>query len=191
MSCIQTHDVTLHGRCDRHAITLRPASDADIALLQTLNSNPAVLALADPGGDMEPYTEEMVRHIWGKVSPHALCFIVEADGMPIGDCWLQEMNLSRVREIYPQGTDVRRIDMSIGRVEYWNRGIGTAMIHMLMDYAFTQTTTHVLHCICDESNIRSNRVWQKNGFRLVWQKTDEDEIENHYALTRGEYLSRK
>ena len=164
MSCIKTHDVTLHGRCGMHAITLRPASDADIALLQELNSDPAVLALADPGGSMEPYDEEMVRKIWGTVSQHALCFIVEVDGTPVGDCWLQEMNLPGVRAKYPQGTDVRRIDMSIGRATYWNRGIGTAMIAVLMEFAFLKTSTDVLHCVCDERNIRSNRVWQKNGF---------------------------
>lgn len=190
MSCIKTHDVTLRGGCEKYTITLRPTSDADIALLQELNSDPAALALADPGGDMEPYTEDMVRKIWGPVSQHALCFIVEADGVAVGDCWLQEMNLPAVREKYKPGTDVRRIDMSIGRVSYWNQGIGTAMIRMLMDFAFTKTTTDVLHCICDESNIRSNRVWQKNGFRLAWQEPGE-ECGNHYALTREEYLSRK
>lgn len=190
MNCIQTHDVTLHGRCAAHAITLRPTSDADIPLLRELNSDPEVLKLADPGGAAEPYTEKTVRDIWGMVSQHALCFIIEADGMPIGDCWLQEMNLPGVRAKYPSGTDVRRIDMSIGRKEYWNRGIGTAMIRMLMEFAFTKTTTDVLHCMCDERNIRSNRVWQKNGFRLAWQEAG-DETENHYALTREAYLAQK
>ena len=44
----------------------------------------------------------------------ALCFAIEADGAIIGDCWLQEMYLPRVRAMYPSGTDVRRIDVTIG-----------------------------------------------------------------------------
>ena len=48
------------------------------------------------------------------ISRDALCFAIEAEGEMIGDCWLQKMNLPQVRALYPPGTDVRRIDVTIG-----------------------------------------------------------------------------
>ena len=188
MSCIVTHAVYLRGRCGAGEICLRPASDADIPLLCELNRDPRALIWSSESE--EPYTEEMVRQVWGYVSPMALCFIIEVEGVPVGDCWLQRMNLPQVIARYPEGTDVRRIDMSIGRVEYWGRGVGTAMVELLMEHAFTVDGADVLHCMCDSRNTRSDRIWQRLGFELVW-KDAPGCYENHYALRREAYLRRK
>lgn len=59
-----------------------------------------------------------------------------ADGVPIGECWLQKMNLPNVIAMYPETLDVRGIDMSIGEKEYWGKGIGTQAIDMMVDFAF-------------------------------------------------------
>lgn len=188
MSCIKTHSVRLIGTYPGGTLVLRPTSDDDIPLLCELNSDPRALQWSDGGA--EPYDEETVRGIWGYVSPNALCFIIEADAEPIGDCWLQKMNLPDVIARYPEGTDIRRIDLSIGKVDYWNRGIGTALIGMLADYAFREDSADVLHCMCAVANLRSNRIWQKNGFRLAWSEPGA-EYEQHYVLRRGEYLERE
>lgn len=188
MSCIVTHDVCLRGRCGAGEICLRPVSDADIPLLCELNADPRALRWSSESE--EPYTEEMVRQIWGYVSPMALCFIIEAEGVPVGDCWLQKMNLPQVIARYPEGTDIRRIDMSIGRVDYWGQGIGTAMVELLMEYAFAVEHADVLHCMCDSRNTRSDRIWNRLGFELVW-KDEPGCYENHYALKREMYLGRK
>lgn len=188
MSCIVTHDVHLRGRCGAGKICLRPASDADIPLLCELNRDPRALIWSS--GSEEPYTEEMVRLIWGYVSPMALCFIIEVEGVPVGDCWLQRMNLPQVIARYPEGTDIRRIDMSIGRVDYWGQGVGTAMVELLMEYAFTADGADVLHCMCDSRNTRSDRIWRRLGFELVW-KDEPGCCEHHYALGREAYLRRK
>ena len=37
-----------------------------------------------------------------------------------GECWLQKMNIPEVIAMYPESTDVRRIDMTIGEREWWN-----------------------------------------------------------------------
>ncbi|MBQ7930502.1 MAG: GNAT family N-acetyltransferase [Clostridia bacterium] len=184
MPCIHSHSVRLTGTYPSGTLVLRPASDDDILLLCELNSDPRALEWSDSGA--EPYDEQTVREIWGYVSPNALCFIIEADGTPIGDCWLQRMNLPDVIAKYPQGTDIRRIDLSIGKVDYWNRGIGTEVIRLLADYAFREDSADVLHCMCDIANVRSNRIWQKNGFRLAWSEPGA-EYEQHYVLTREDY----
>jgi len=100
------------------------------------------------------------------------------------------MNLPQVIARYPEGTDIRRIDMSIGRVDYWGQGVGTAMVKLLTEYAFTAEGADVLHCMCDSRNTRSDRIWKRLGFELVW-KDEPGCYENHYALSREAYLCRK
>ena len=191
MSVIQTHSVTLTGRTDRYAIVLRPMSDADIPLLVHLNRDPEVLQFTDDDNH-EPYTEEMVRGIYGYVSAMAYCFIVEANGQPIGDCWLEEMNEPEIRALYPEGTDVRRIDMSIGERTYHGQGIGTAFVGMLIDFAFQREKVDVLHCQCNDDNVRSNKVWLRHGFTLARQtpRVNHPGLVNHSVLTREAYLKK-
>ena len=187
---IRPHSVTLTERFPEYTITLRPATDADIPLLVSLNQDPRALALSDSDG--EPYTEETVRNIWGYVSTLAKCFIVEVDGKPIGDTWLQRMNVTEVLRRFHLGTDVRRIDVSIGLPEYWGRGIGTRFVGMLVRYAFETEGADVIHWWCSRSNIRSSRVCQKNGFTFEWEKQQEDgSFEDHYSLTREAYFKSK
>ena len=71
----------------------------------------------------EPMTPENVDGMYAAISRNALCFAIEADGAMIGDCWLQEMNQPRVRAMYSTGTDVRRIDVTIGEKGWWGRGL--------------------------------------------------------------------
>jgi RimJ/RimL family protein N-acetyltransferase len=194
MPVIRSHDITLHGGNDEYSIILRPLCDEHLPLLCTWNADPEVLYWAEGGEDVaRSYGEETVRNIYGSVSQHALCFLIEVDGTPIGECWLQKMNLPDVISMYP-GLDVRRIDMAIGEKAYWGKGIGTAFVHMLVDLAFTTENVDVLHCLCEDYNIRSQRVWLKNGFKLV--RADElvqpqkGKVQYHYALTREEYTQK-
>jgi len=101
------------------------------------------------------------------------------------------MNLPEVRAIYPEGTDVRRIDISIGEKEYWGRGIGTACVRMLIDLAFQSENVEVLHCICEDYNVRSVRMWEKLGFTRVLAEPLPPHYKGqwkcHYRLTRQEF----
>lgn len=192
MSVIRTHDVTLADA--EHGIALRPMTDGHLPLLYRWNSDPEVLYWSD-SDDVQSYPPEVVRQIYGGVSQNSFCFIIEADGVPIGECWLQPMNLPPVRAMYPEGTDVRRIDMCIGEKEYWGRGIGTRLIVMLTGFAFEQQGVDVLHCFSDDYNVRSRRVWEKNGFTLAHAEDlpqpAKGRQELHWRLTRAEYESRR
>lgn len=102
------------------------------------------------------------------------------------------MNLSNVKMMYPETLDVRRIDMSIGEKEYWGKGIGTCFIGMMVDFAFYGEHVDVLHCFCEDYNVRSCRMWEKHGFTRVleeaipnsWKGT----TQYHYRLTRDEFI---
>ncbi len=196
MSIIHTHEIILRGSLNGHEVVLRPLTDADLPYLYKWCADPEVLYWTE-GGEDDPnlsYPKETVDMIYGSVSENALCFLIEADGAPIGEGWLQKMNLPYIREMYPAGTDVRRIDMSIGEKEWWGKGVGTTFVKLLTALAFEQEKVDVLHCLCEDYNARSCRVWEKNGFELILREPLEQpqkgKFQHHYRLTREEYENR-
>lgn len=190
MPVIKSHDITLYGG-NNYEIVLKPLSDEHLPLLYKWNSDLEVLYWAAGDDITEVYDMETVNEIYGGVSQNAFCFLVEANGVPVGECWLQKMNMPNVIAMYPSGTDIRRIDMVIGEKDYWNKGIGTQFVRILADFAFNNQHADVLHCFCENYNIRSQRVWEKNGFTLVQKIKHENckksDYEYHYTLTRQQY----
>jgi RimJ/RimL family protein N-acetyltransferase len=141
-------------------------TDADWDLLFRWNNDPEVLYYAE-GDDITSYTLEDIVGLYCSVCAKAYCFIIEADGLPIGECWLQEMNLERVLEKYPD-LDVRRIDLAIGEKDLWNKGLGTTVIGMLTEFGFEQENVDLIYepGIADY-NPRSLKAFQKVGFEIV------------------------
>lgn len=197
MNIIKTHNVTLYGG-NEYDIILRPLCDAHLPYLYKWCADPEVLYWTEGGKD-DPnlsYGPETVHKIYGGVSQNAFCFLVEVDGVPIGECWLQKMNLPEVKAMYEDSTDVRRIDMSIGEKAYWNKGIGSQFIGMMIDFAFNGEYTDVLHCFCEDYNVRSRRMWEKHGFtRILEEKLlpqpQKGQLQYHYRLTRHEFVMRR
>ena len=193
MNIIKSHDITLHGGNDIYKIILRPLSDEHLPYLYKWNSDPEVLYWVE-GDDVESYPPEVVHKIYGGSQENCLYFAIEANGEIIGECWLQKMNMPNVKKMYPDDTDVRRIDMSIGEKAYWGKGIGTVFIGMLVKYAFENKSVDVLHCLSEDYNIRSRRVWEKNGFSLILTEEipqpSKGRLQYHWRLTRAEYNER-
>lgn len=193
MSIIQ-HDLTLYGGNDAYQIVLRPLSDEHLPYLYQWNADPEVLYWTE-GDDVERYPPEAVRRIYGEISKNSLCFLIEVNGRAIGECWLQKMNLPQVKRMYADDADVRRIDMSIGEKSYWGKGIGTLFVGMLVKYAFEREQVDVLHCLSEDYNIRSKRVWEKNGFSLILTEEipqpQKGKFQYHWRLTKEEYFKRR
>ncbi len=196
MSIIKSHNITLYGGNDE-AIILHPLTDKHLPYLYKWNADPEVLYWTEGGTDNRnlSYGPDTVQKIYGGVSQNAFCFLVEVNGIPIGECWLQKMNLPYVKAMYPEDTDVRRIDMAIGEKAYWNKGIGTQFIGMMIDFAFNGEHVDVLHCFCEDYNVRSRRMWQKHGFILVLSEDlpqpQKGKLQLHFRLTRQEYIERR
>jgi RimJ/RimL family protein N-acetyltransferase len=193
MSIIKTHQITLRGGLDGN-IVLRPLRDDHLPYLYKWCADPEVLYWTEGGpADKElSYGPNTVHEIYGTVSQNALCFLIEVDGIPIGECWLQKMNLPDVKAMYLDGADVRRIDISIGEKAYWGRSIGTTCVRMLIDLAFSRENVDVLHCICEDYNVRSVRMWEKLSFSRVLAEPlpqhHKGRYRCHYRLTRQEFL---
>ena len=155
---MKAHDVTLHGA----TLTLRPMGEGDWDVLLRWNNDPVVMALADHN-PFEETTLADLQTIYRWISTHAFCFIMEVDGVPIGECWLQQMNLQRIVAQFPK-QDLRRIDLMIGEKELWGRGYGSEAIRLLVDFGFQDERADAIFAPVMADNHRSQRAFAKNGF---------------------------
>jgi aminoglycoside 6'-N-acetyltransferase len=185
---LKDHQVTLHGNgqyADR--LRLRPLTEADWHLLHRWNNDPQVTYFSEEDTVASRSLEE-VEQIYRTVSQKALCFIIELDGIPIGECWLQEMNLQHIRQKNP-GLDCRRIDLMIGARQYWNRGAGTEVISSLTEYGFSQEHAQRIFGIVLSHNVRSKRAFEKVGYQESGRRAlppgGKAEFEIELSITSG------
>jgi RimJ/RimL family protein N-acetyltransferase len=159
---LRSHDVTLVGE----NLTLRPMTEDDWDVLFRWNSDPDILRYTE-GDDVSGYAPAQVQEIYRTVSQKAYCFMAIFDDRPIGECWLQEMNLARILQAHPD-KDVRRIDLMIGEKTHRGRGLGTEMIRLLTAFAFEREHADIVFgCDIADYNIASLRAFQKAGYRLA------------------------
>ena len=157
---LRTHSITLPGE----KVVLRPLTEQDWAILMRWSADPDVLYFSE-GDDVTTYTLDDVQGIYRSVSQKAFCFVIEADGQPVGDAWLQHMNLSRVLDNHPD-VDCRRIDLTLAKTA-WGQGFGTETIRLLTDLAFNVEKAHlVFGCDIADYNVGSLRAFEKVGFTI-------------------------
>ena len=185
MSIIKTHDVILYGSVGEYNIILRPLCDDHLPLLYKWNADPEVLYWSE-GFDAGINDEADVENIYSKASRCGHCFLVEVNGISIGECLLCDVMVESVFEKYPPNTDIRRIDTLIGEKEYWGCGIGSAFVRMLMDFAFCNEQVDILYCFANDYNERSIKTFTKYGFEIVALEAGEV----HLVLTRQKYTRR-
>jgi aminoglycoside 6'-N-acetyltransferase len=158
---LKEHSITLQG----DTFLLRPMRETDWDVLLEWNNDPAVLYFSE-GDDVTSYTLQEVQAIYRHVSRSGFCFIIEWQGQPIGECWLQSMNLDYLREKHA-GKECRRIDLLIGEKGLWGRGIGTDVIRTLTTFGFEQEKADVIYgCGVADYNGRSLGAFQRAGYRI-------------------------
>ncbi|KKL85236.1 hypothetical protein LCGC14_1956760 [marine sediment metagenome] len=159
MDRIAEHDVVLSDG----QLRLRPMTEGDWDILLKWNNDPEVLYFAE-GDDVKSRTLADTQGIYRGVSRGAFVFIAELDGRPIGECWLQRMNIDRISQRHP-GKDLRRIDLTIGRKELWGEGWGTKMIRMLTELGFEREGADAIFGLfVADYNPRSRRAFEKSGY---------------------------
>ena len=156
---LRTHEVRLRSG----PVALRPLTEVDWDLVLGWWNDPDIAAYAD--SNEGPYSLGQVQRIMCGISSHAYCFVIEFEGRPVGECWLQQMNVERILRRNP-GLDCRRIDIEIEKA-YWGRGIGTVAIRLLVDFGVETDGADVIFAIdVAEDNPRSRRAFEKAGFEL-------------------------
>ena len=161
MATLKTHNITLQGK----RVVLRAMTEHDWEVLLKWNRDPEVLYFAE-GDNVSQYRLEEVQKIYRSVSQNAFCFIIELNKAPIGECWLQKMNLERILTRHA-GQDCRRIDLMIGEKALWGQGLGTETIRLLAKFGFERERADAIFaCDVADHNIRSIRAFQKAGFAV-------------------------
>ena len=160
MTQLQTHDITLTG----HLVTLRPMTEHDWPLIDSINNNPEVGYFSEED-EWTPYTLEKLQRIYRSMSENALMFVIEHDRLAVGECWLQRMNVPEIVAEFA-GRDVRRIDLAIGVPHLWGRGLGSETIRLLVNLAFEREGVDLLVCFSGGHNPRSRRAFEKAGFTI-------------------------
>jgi RimJ/RimL family protein N-acetyltransferase len=158
---LREHKFTLQGE----RVSLRPMTEDDWVMVAKWETDPEILYWADTD-PVESRTVKEVQDIFHEVSQHGYCFIIELDGNPIGDGWLQEMNLERILKEYPK-LDCRRIELVIGEKELWGRGLGMDVIRTLTRFAFDHEKADMVFGILGDYNERSQWAFMKAGYSLV------------------------
>ena len=155
---IRLHDVHLRGE----RIALRPMTENDWEHVLAWNADPEVLVWSDDTTEIRP--EEDTKDIYRSVSQFAFVFIIEYEDEPIGECWLQKMNLPEIIKQFP-GKDLRRIDIMIGRKDLWGKGLGSDAIKALAEFGFEQDGADGIFGVVTPENTRSRRAFEKAGLR--------------------------
>jgi aminoglycoside 6'-N-acetyltransferase len=155
---LNEHKITLHGE----QVTLRPMTENDWNILLKWNSDSEVLYFSE-GGDVKSYDLEQVQGIYREVSQNAFCFIIEFNGQPIGECWLQRMNIERLLKKY-SAKDCRRIDLMIGEKSLWGHGLGTDTIRTLSKFGFESEGADMIFGLVGDYNLRSIGAFKRAGY---------------------------
>lgn len=186
---IREHTIRLQGE----RVVLRPMTEDDWNILVKWNNDPDVLYYSD-GDYSTGYDLQEVQRIYRGVSQKAFCFIIEVDGVPVGECWLQQMNLERILEKYPE-KDCRRIDLMIGEKRLWGQGLGTDAIRTLTKFGFNDEKADIIFGLVGDYNMRSVKAFQKAGYRIGARIEEPPDGKTRFsydlAISREEFENKK
>ena len=167
-------------------VRLRPLTEGDWDLVVGWWNDPEIAYFAD--AEPSRYTVRQVQEIVRGISRCAYCFVIEFEGRPVGECWLQEMNLKRILRRNPR-LDCRRIDLAIEK-GFWGLGIGTAAIRLLVEFGFESECVDAIFAMdVADCNRRSRRAFEKAGFELydtVQQPAGARARDSHDLVIRAE-----
>ena len=160
---LRTHNVTLQAG----PVVLRPLTEGDWGLVLGW-WNDAEIAYYDDSNE-GAYSLAQVQGIVRGISRTAFCFVIEFEGRPVGECWLQAMNVERVLRRYP-GLDCRRIDIEIEK-DYWGLGIGSTAIGLLVAFGLESEGADAIFAMdVADDNLGSRRAFEKAGFGVEGER---------------------
>ena len=146
---------------------VRHLAKKDKVLLAKWLSNPEVLQYYE--GRDNPFDERKVeQHFFDDVEDVTRC-IIEFNGMPIGYLQFYEVD-EEERKIYGYDSPTEIIygmDQFIGEPSYWNKGIGTQLVHSVVMYLTSEKGAHRIVMDPQIQNERAIRCYEKCGFNKV------------------------
>ena len=95
--------------------------------------------------------------------------IIEYDGKSIGYVQMYKLNDELLNEYEYPVTDkvVYGIDQFIGEPEYWNKGIGTKFMKLVLQYLTKEKNADIIILDPHADNPRAIRCYEKVGFKKI------------------------
>ena len=122
------------------------------------------------GGRDKKYTLENIKeHYTKEWNSEIIRVIIEYNCKPIGYGQIYKLynelykdyNYSNNNEI------VYGMDQFIGEPEYWNKGIGTQYIEIVLEFLRKEKNADAVVIDPHKSNLRAIRCYEKAGFRII------------------------
>jgi aminoglycoside 6'-N-acetyltransferase len=159
---------------------LRPATPADLPLLQKWDEAPHVVA-SDPNDDWG-WEVELAR-----TPPWREQLIAELDGRPIGYVQIIDPAEEESRYWGDIETNLRAIDIWIGEEADLGRGYGTTIMRMVLARCFANEAVTAVLIDPLASNVRAHRFYERLGFRYVERRQFNADDCFVYKLDRADY----
>jgi len=195
MHILKQHDVILETVTSKGMkLRLRPMTEDDWDVIYKWNNDPDVIYWSEEEDTTGWSLDDMKRKYRSVIGKGGINFIVEVESKPIGECWLQPMNLARISERHP-GKDLRRIDFMLGEKGFWGKGIGTAVIAAVTEFGFIREGADMIFgCFVADNNLRILRVLEKAGY-FIYSKEKSSSAKREYNLdlyqTREAFLANR
>ena len=161
-------------------VSLRPATLADIPLLEHWDRQPHVIA-ATGDDDCADWQDELVP-----ARPWAAHLVAEEAGRPVGIVQIIDPELEETHYWGDCGPGLRAIDIWIGETADLGRGLGTAMMRLALARCFEEPQVEAVLIDPLASNTRARRFYERLGFAQVGPRrfgTDDCVV---YRLDRAE-----
>ena len=171
-------------------LTLRPWRQSD---LEDFFEYASVDGVGQMAGWNPHKNREESQKILNSFIDHKKTFALEYEGKVIGSLGIEMYN----EEKYPELADRKcRILGFVLSKDYWGRGLMPEAVKEVIRYLFEEVGLDVILCAHFLSNIRSQRVQEKCGFRHYATGTYETkfgtiEDDETNILTREDWLNKK
>ena len=159
---LRIHEVELEDGLLR----LRPFTEADWELAAAWQGDPRVLWFSE-GGFVEDRPLAETQGIYRSVSQAADVFVIERDGVAVGDGWVQEMNVPRITSRFT-ARRTARVDLQLAH-DVWGEGVGTRAIRLMTRHAFDRGYDLVFGVDIADFNERSRRAFLRCGY-VPWRR---------------------
>ena len=161
-------------------INLRPATSADLNLLQHWDEQPHVIA-SDPNDHWDWEVELQRTPEWREQ------LIAEIDGRPIGFIQIIAPALEDSHYWGNIASNLRAIDIWIGEEADLGKGYGTTMMQLALTRCFADPLVTAVLVDPLASNTRAHRFYKRLGFQFVEQRRFGNDDCFVYQLNREDW----
>jgi hypothetical protein len=158
---LNEHKIVLKG----DNVVLRPMTEYDWDLIWKWNYNPNTLYFSEDRNFIK-YSPRKIQQTYRDISKDALCFIIEVETKPVGDCWLQKMNIERILRAHPV-TRCRRIDLIMGDIEFLNPLFSIDVVRTLTKFGFREEDANIIFgCEIPDYSRFSLKAFRDVGYQI-------------------------